>query len=190
MLRTLKPSEIASYCDVHHRTVSRWIASGELKGHKLPGRGNYRVLIADFIDFLVRQGMPVPAHLSANPRVLVVDDEANVRASIRRTLARESIDVLEASGGFEAGVLLQQQTPDLMTIDLAMPGLSGFEVIKVIRSQPEFNSILLLVISGLPESELQKAKQLGADDYLSKPFDADLLLAKVTSMLNMRTMTR
>ncbi|WP_425289154.1 helix-turn-helix domain-containing protein [Shewanella xiamenensis] len=46
-MKTLKPSDIAQYCDVHQRTVSRWIAKGQLKGHKLPGRGNYRVLVDD-----------------------------------------------------------------------------------------------------------------------------------------------
>ena len=190
MLRTLKPSEIASYCDVHHRTVSRWIASGELKGHKLPGRGNYRVQVADFIAFLEKQGMPIPPSLSVHPRVLVVDDEAGIRSVIRRTLQRLEMDVVEAAGGFEAGMLVHQQAPDLMTIDLAMPGLSGFDVIRVIRKQPEFNDVRLLVISGLPEPELEKAVALGANDYLTKPFDADMLLAKVQKLLNLRMLAR
>lgn len=59
-MKTLKPSDIAQYCDVHQRTVSRWIAKGQLKGHKLPGRGNYRVLVDDFISFLHQQNMPMP----------------------------------------------------------------------------------------------------------------------------------
>ena len=59
-MKTLKPSEIAEYCNVHNRTISRWIAKGQLKGHKLPGRGNYRVAVSDFINFLHKQQMPVP----------------------------------------------------------------------------------------------------------------------------------
>ncbi len=62
-MKTLKPSEIAAYCDVHQRTVSRWIAKGELKGHKLPGRGNYRVQLADFLFFLQKYQMPIQAGL-------------------------------------------------------------------------------------------------------------------------------
>lgn len=188
MLRTLKPSEIASYCDVHHRTVSRWIAAGDLKGHKLPGRGNYRVQVADFINFLKRQGMPVPTSLSLKPRVLIVDDEANVRSAIRRTFLRHDFEVAEAAGGFEAGVLVHQIKPELMTIDLDMPGLSGFDVIRVIRNDAEYSAIKLLVISGLPEIELKKAVSAGADAFLAKPFDSDQLMKQANALLNIKPM--
>lgn len=183
MLKTLKPSEIASYCDVHQRTVSRWINTGELKGHKLAGRGNYRVQINDFIEFLVKQGMPVPQSLSNKPQVLIIDDEANVRSVIKRVLKRSGFDTVEAAGGFEAGVLMNQRKPELITVDLSMPGLSGIDVIHFIRSQDDLKDIKILVISGMPEAQLIDAVDAGADGYVCKPFSNDTLITHVNNLL-------
>ena len=79
-MKTLTSGEIAEYCDVNLRTVIRWLESGKLKGFKLPGRGNNRVLINDFIDFLERHNMPIPDNLKpeASPLILIVDDELPV----------------------------------------------------------------------------------------------------------------
>ena len=139
-MKTLKPGEIAAYCDVHHRTVSRWIANGQLKGHKLPGRGNYRVLLDDFVRFLQQQHMPMPLELQQHQagetlaedavpeqklveRVLVIDDELSYRNAIRRVLFSAGYQLAFAEDGFQAGVKIFSTKPDLITLDLSMPGL-------------------------------------------------------------------
>ncbi len=175
-MKTLKPSEIAEYCDVHHRTVSRWIANGQLKGHKLPGRGNYRVQLVDFLAFLQQQKMPVPVSLVSEPsqvnkKILVIDDEVALRNAIRRVLQQRGYVIELAEDGFQAGVRLSQFKPDLLTLDLAMPGLDGYEVLQFIRQQPEFKQLKVLVISGLGDEALSKAMELGADAVLTKPFE-------------------
>lgn len=175
-MKTLTPGEIASYCDVHQRTVSRWIASGQLKGFKLPGRGNYRVVLEDFICFLQQQKIPVPQALTSTTTVLVVDDEVAYRRAILRVLQSGGFNVMMAADGFQAGALLLQHKPAVMTLDLQMPGLDGFEVLKFIRQHPEINQIKILVISGLGQTELDKAIAAGADAILSKPFDNAQLL--------------
>ncbi|MEH6734871.1 MULTISPECIES: response regulator [unclassified Shewanella] len=197
-MKTLRPSVIAQYCDVHHRTVSRWISQGRLKGHKLPGRGNYRVLLDDFILFLQQQKMPMPEELmsycedietdsdsgSASPkRILIIDDETEIRNAIRRVLSSSGYYFSFAADGFHAGVKLLSDKPDLITLDLAMPSLDGFEVLQFIRQQPELAELKILVLSGLSEHELQKALDLGADAVLSKPFDNDKLRSLVNSLL-------
>ncbi len=190
-MKTLRPGEIAVYCDVHHRTVSRWIASGQLKGFKLPGRGNYRVLLPDFLDFLARQQMPVPADLMAATgsqaemagHVLVIDDDAGIRAAIRRVLLSQHYRCSEAADGFQAGLLLSRDKPDLITLDLSMPGLDGFEVLTYLRQQPEFASLKVLVISGLGNTDLAKALALGADAVLSKPFDNSRLMELIRQLM-------
>jgi excisionase family DNA binding protein len=178
MMKTLKPSEIAAYCDVHQRTVSRWIAKGELKGHKLPGRGNYRVQLQDFLVFLQKFKMPVPANLPSlqNPSVLVIEDELGYINALKRLFSKEGFEVFAAQDGFAAGVNLLTLKPDLVTLDINMPGLDGFEVLSYIRSHAELCNIKVIVVSGLSALELEQAKQLGADACLMKPFqNAELI---------------
>jgi two-component system response regulator VicR len=197
-MKTLKPGEIAAYCDVHHRTVSRWISQGQLKGHKLPGRGNYRVLLTDFISFLQLQKMPMPPELAdslretepemaptaaQDRRILVIDDEAAYRQAIKRVLFSSGYQLDFAADGFQAGVKIAGGQPDLITLDLSMPGLDGFDVIRYIRQQPELASVRILVISGLGSQELAQAKALGADATLSKPFENNQLLELVQQLL-------
>ncbi len=183
-MKTLTPGEIALYCDVHQRTVSRWIASGQLKGFKLPGRGNYRVVLSDFIEFLHRQKIPVPLNLTERPAILVVDDEAAYRRAIQRALQQADYAVTQANDGFQAGVLLLQLKPALMTLDLQMPGLDGFEVLKFIRQQPDLKQLKVLVISALAPSYLQQALASGADAVLEKPFENQALLDSINALLS------
>lgn len=205
-MKTLKPGEIAAYCDVHNRTVSRWIANGQLKGHKLPGRGNYRVLLDDFIQFLQQQQMPLPQDLldtsvdssstdSSNAgqqqpaataqlaKILVIDDELAYRNAIRRVLFPVGYQLDFAADGFQAGVKISIGNPDLITLDLSMPGLDGFEVLSFIRQQPALAAVKILVISGLGPAELTRARALGADATLAKPFDNEQLLQQVQHLL-------
>ena len=190
-MKTLKPSEIAEYCDVHHRTVSRWIANGQLKGHKLPGRGNYRVQLIDFLSFLQQQKMPVPPDLASaansnSKRILVIDDEVALRNAIRRVLLKDGYQIELAEDGFQGGVKLSQFKPDVLTLDLAMPGLNGYEVLQFIRQQPEFAALKVLVISGLGEDALTKALDYGADAVLNKPFENAELQAIVAGLISKR----
>lgn len=194
-MKTLRPGEIAHYCDVHQRTVSRWIAQGRLKGYKLPGRGNYRVLLNDFILFLQQQNMPIPDDFAsvegsasttvANvKRILIIEDELEVRNAIRRVLRHSSFEITSAADGFQAGVKILSGKPHLVTLDLSMPKLDGYEVLQFIRQQPEMAHIKIVVISGLSEYGLNKALDLGADVALSKPFDNVQLRDVVSQLLN------
>lgn len=185
-MKTLKPSEIASYCDVHQRTVSRWIASGQLKGFKLPGRGNYRVQLSDFLAFLQQQQMPVPVllqHQLQAPRVLVVDDEPLYRRALRRLLQLQGYLVEEAHDGFQAGLQLALFRPQLVTLDLSMPGLDGLAVLQYINEQQAFAMVQVVVISGLSDNALLQATQLGAAAVFAKPFDNQQLLATLQRLL-------
>ncbi len=183
-MKTLTPGEIAHYCDVHQRTVSRWIASGQLKGFKLPGRGNYRVVLEDFISFLQQQKIPVPPSLATSSSVLVVDDEASYRRALQRVLQSAGYQVILAADGFQAGILLLQHRPAVMTLDLQMPGLSGFDVLHYIRQHSELSQTKILVISGLQQAQLDKAQEAGADAMLSKPFDNQQLLDSIALLMN------
>ena len=171
-MKTLTSGEIATYCDVNLRTVIRWIESGKLKGFKLPGRGNNRVLVEDFIEFLERHEMPIPEALK-NPTsssILIVDDEMPVAKSIQRVARRAGYDSYIATGGFQAGIMLSEYEPKVMTLDLSMPGMDGFSVIDFTRDQDKYRNLKIVVISALDEASLERALEVGADATLQKPF--------------------
>ncbi len=174
----LTTGDIATLCGVNYRTVIRWIHSGLLKAYQLPGtRGDNRILMRDFLEFLRDNRVPVPAELQPySRRVLVVEDEAAMAKAIKRALVRKGFEVMVANDGFLAGSLAATFSPAVMTLDLKMPGLSGMDVLKAIRNDPELANIKIVVVSAMPEEELKAALEAGADDILEKPFkNADLV---------------
>jgi excisionase family DNA binding protein len=186
-MKALTSGEIASYCDVNLRTVIRWIESGKLKGFKLPGRGNNRVLVEDFVEFLERHDMPIPDALRgvASPSILIVDDEMPVAKSIQRVARRAGFDSYIATGGFQAGIMLSQYEPKVMTLDLSMPGMDGYSVIEFTRDQSKYKDLKIVVISALDDISLERALEIGADATLQKPFSNHDLTSTLEQFMSM-----
>ncbi|BBB30402.1 response regulator [Neptunomonas japonica] len=184
-MKTLTTGEIAKFCDVNLRTAIRWIERGALKGYKLPGRGNNRVKEEDFIAFLKEHGMPVPIEFQRQDsrKVLIVDDELPIAKAIQRILVRAGYETSIAIDGFRAGSKLLTDMPALMTLDLSMPGLDGYDVLAYVRSTKEISNIKIIVISALDDQSLKKALICGADAVLSKPFDNEQLLTTIEGLL-------
>lgn len=183
-IQVLTTGEAAKHCGVNFRTVIRWIEKGRLKAYKLPGRGDHRIQLQDFVAFLRQNQMPIPAELvGANNKILIIEDQPEMAAAIRRTLKRAGYDVMVAKDGFVAGSLLAHHTPSLVTLDLKMPGIDGYEVLTFIREHEEHSSVKVLVISAETREGLDRALATGADDVLPKPFDNAVLLEKVTALI-------
>ncbi|MFC3120715.1 response regulator [Agaribacter flavus] len=184
-LESYTTGEIAKFCGVTLRTVIRWIDAGKLKGYKLPGRGNNRVLRDDLVAFLHAHKMPIPSSLKNKeaPLALIVDDELSMAKAIQRLARKTGLRSLIAENGFKAGTLLSEYKPDIMTLDLSMPGVDGFEVIKYVRNKDIFDSLTIVVVSALPEDKLKEALDLGANFALPKPFEQHALLALFESIL-------
>lgn len=114
-------------------------------------------------------------------RVLVVDDEPPIRHAVRRALQARGYEVTLAADGGQALAEAEDATPDLVVLDLNMPGMDGFEVCRRLR---EWTVVPILVLSVREdESDKVTALDLGADDYLTKPFGTDELLARVRALL-------
>ena len=187
-MKTLSTGDIAKLCDVNLRTVIRWIERGSLKGFKLPGRGNNRVRIEDFMSFLIEHDIPIPAELQEdNNKVLVVDDEPAIARAIQRVLRTHSLVANVAADGFQAGTMLMKERPLIVTLDLSMPGLSGYDVLSFVRETPEIAGTKILVISALGTDALQKALDLGADAVLNKPFENQELVDAINLLLGRTT---
>lgn len=115
-------------------------------------------------------------------RVLVVEKEPTVAKAIEITLRKHNFDVYMAQDGFSAGSLLREHLPSVMTIDLRVPGLGGFDVIEYVRLAPELAKTKILVISAMDQADLDRARLLGADDILAKPFDPEELARRVVRL--------
>ena len=113
--------------------------------------------------------------------VLVVDDEQIVREVVVRYLEREGYTTLEADDGDQARELLERQTPDLVVLDVMLPGTDGLELCRWIRSRSEL-PVILLTARG-EEADRIVGLELGADDYVTKPFSPRELAARVRTVL-------
>jgi CheY-like chemotaxis protein len=188
--RILTTGDVAEMCGVNFRTVIRWIQRGHLKAFQLPGRGDNRVLAKDFLDFLREHNMPIPEEMEeaegGGPKVLVVEDDKRMAQSIKRVLARRGFQTMMALEGFLAGALATTFKPAVMTLDLKMPGLGGLEVLKGIRHNPDLGGIKILVVSAMPQEQLEEALAAGADDVLEKPFKNADLVAKVAKLAGVK----
>ncbi len=112
-----------------------------------------------------------------SPCILVVDDEAEIVRALRRSLVAHGYAVLTATTGEEALRVVSQQRPDLLLLDLLMPGMSGLEVCRQVRVTSN-TPIIVLSVKGAEQDKVE-ALDLGADDYIAKPFGMDEVLARV-----------
>ena len=118
----------------------------------------------------------------AEAAVLVVDDDAPIRRMLERTLAGEGYDVSSAADGGEALVAVERSVPDLVVLDVAMPGIDGVAVCRRIRGKHVTVPILLLTARDGVDERVA-GLDAGADDYLVKPFAVEELLARIRALL-------
>ncbi|MET1027078.1 MAG: phosphate regulon transcriptional regulator PhoB [Dongiaceae bacterium] len=120
----------------------------------------------------------------AQPLILVVEDEAALVTLLRYNLEREGFRVLEASNGEEALLLIKEQRPDLVLLDWMLPILSGIEICRQIRRSPEhrLTPVIMLTARG-EEADKLRGLEVGADDYVTKPFSPSELVARVRAVL-------
>lgn len=118
-------------------------------------------------------------------RLLVVDDEAILLKAVAATLRAEGYDVATARGGTDALVKLNQTMPDLIVSDIRMPGMDGFELARILRSNPRtaLIPIIFLTAKGERRDRIEGFRS-GVDAYLTKPFDPDEMLAVVAGILS------
>ena len=139
------------------------------------------------VRFMRERGMTVPNELLPGPvRVAVIDDDRRHVEAVVDTLGElaPSLDIRTAPDGFAAGLLLGSFRPDLVLLDLVMPGLDGFEVLRRLREQPELEGTTVVVISGeLSPERIRRCLELGAARCLTKPLSEDDLGAVLTAYL-------
>ena len=121
--------------------------------------------------------------MKTRKKILLVDDEKAILKVIGIKLRISGYDVATASGGQEALDLVKAESPDIMLLDVIMPGIDGFKVLEKMRS---FSELPVIVFSARPENA-QKAMSLGANDFLAKPFNVDEMVGRIETLLGDKT---
>jgi DNA-binding response OmpR family regulator len=114
-------------------------------------------------------------------RIMVVDDDQEIQKLLNRTLELEDFDAIVCANGDAALTLLEETQPDLVILDIIMPGLDGFQTLDLIRKRSDVPVIMLTARSEV--AALKRSLLLGADDYISKPFSTRALIARIRAKL-------
>ena len=120
-------------------------------------------------------------------RILVVDDEEDILELVRFNLSREGYDVMVAASGEKAVDITHKELPHLIVLDLMLPGIDGLEVTRILKNNPETRRIPIVMLTAKgEEADVVAGLELGADDYVVKPFSPRILLARVRAVLRRR----
>jgi two-component system alkaline phosphatase synthesis response regulator PhoP len=116
--------------------------------------------------------------------ILVVEDEEDIRELVSYTLLKEGYQVASVASGEEALSVADTQPPDLMVLDLMLPGLDGLTVCQRLRANPKTagTAVVMLTARG-EEADIVRGLNMGADDYITKPFSRNVLLARIRAVL-------
>jgi two-component system phosphate regulon response regulator PhoB len=122
--------------------------------------------------------------MSKKNRILIAEDEDALRTLLKYNLEKEGYDVIEAADGDEALAHLNERLPDILLVDWMMPGVSGIEVCRHVRQKPESRGLPIIMLTARgEESDRIRGLDMGADDYLIKPFAITELLARVRAVM-------
>jgi DNA-binding response OmpR family regulator len=119
------------------------------------------------------------------PRVLVVDDEPNILLSLEFLMQQAGFEVTTAEDAEQAQALISQQVPDLILLDISLPGMSGFDLLEQLRADDATRQLPVVMLTAHGrEVEKEKGMALGASDYITKPFSTRELVSRVQTLLD------
>ncbi len=174
--------QAAKYLGVAQSTIRKWSDQGRVPAFYTPG-GHRRYKRGDLDRFLERSG-PSSAGGGGGPVVLVVDDDDRMREYVRVNLEMEGYSVREAAGAEEGLQVLEESTPDLVLLDVMMPGVDGWEMLRRVQERHGVGSIPVVMFSGQLESEAQReAEERGAQRFVGKPFDLRALIEQTKQIV-------
>lgn len=117
-------------------------------------------------------------------RVLIIDDALHMRRLIARMLEHANFTTLEASNGLQGLQLMKEQKPDVVTCDISMPVMNGYEFLQAAKQDPEVKDIPVILITAIGQlDETTKATEMGADAYLTKPFSSNHLVELIRTCI-------
>lgn len=161
----------ATSCGVSTATLYKWIKNANLA--VLHSSHGLAVRIDDLRKYLLRQGLPIPSELKTSLKIMVVEDEDFVAKIVIRIMQKlwPNAEILAENNGRTAAAKIVSFQPDLLLLDLALPGINGLELCRMVREERELEHTKVLVLTGSTDWETNwSAIHNGADEYLTKPF--------------------
>jgi excisionase family DNA binding protein len=174
--------EVSRLLHVNPRSVINWIEQNLLPSYRTPG-GHRRIRRDDLLVFLRKHQIPTPESLvEGNFSILIVDDEPEIVEVVRGYLDRQGgYDITSASDGISALLEVGRAKPDLLVLDIMIPGVDGIEVCRRIKADSN-NRTVIIAISGISDNE-SAILEAGADAFMSKPIDLEKLHGEAKRLL-------
>ncbi len=170
--------QAAKFLGVAQSTIRKWSDQGRVPAFYTPG-GHRRYRRRDLEAFLDRSG---PGGKTGGPLVLVVDDDARLREFMRVNLEMEGYSVREAASADEALEAIEDQAPELVLLDVVMPGVDGWQMLQ--RMQERHGSIPVIMFSGqVDANSASEAEERGARGFVGKPFDPQQLIERAKQLV-------
>jgi excisionase family DNA binding protein len=172
--------QAATYLGVAQSTIRKWSDGGRLPAFYTPG-GHRRFRRRDLDSFLSgSRGQPS----RGTPLVLVVDDDDRLREFVRVNLEMDGYAVREAANAEEGLAALEEESPDLILLDVMMPGMDGWDMLRRVQERHGVGTIPVIMFSGkVDEQTAERATEQGAQAFLGKPFDPQQLIESTKQLL-------
>jgi len=174
----LTPGQVAKLLMVSPAAVRLWAEKGEIKALTTPG-GHRRFLPSEVERFSKERGLTTLKKQNLKTSILIVDDDIQFTNYLNKLLSKfpTQVEVAVANDGFSAGLKIREQEPDVVLLDIMMPGLDGFTVCQRIKSNSITSEIRVIAMTGYPSADnVEKILAAGAEACLPKPVDKDELL--------------
>ena len=179
--------EAAKICKVSQQTIIRCFDNGQLKGFRVPGSRFRRIPREALYKFMKDNGIPTDALESGKRKVLLVDDDLELVEVMTKFLEEDGrFEVRVAGNGFDAGMMVKEYRPDIIVLDVMLPDINGKEVCHRVRADNTLEEVRILCISGMiEEDKIQELRLSGADEFMHKPFECEVLIDRMCSLLEM-----
>jgi excisionase family DNA binding protein len=174
--------QAAKYLGVAQSTIRKWSDQGRLPAFYTPG-GHRRYRRRDLDAFVSGSGGGSGGGVRGTPLVLIVDDDAKIREFVRVNLEMDGYIVREASNADEGLAALEEEPPDLILLDVMMPGVDGWEMLRLVQERHGVGEIPVIMFSGQVESSDDDAVARGAQGFLGKPFNPQDLITRTKELL-------
>lgn len=180
--------EAADICNVSQQTIIRCFDAGRLEGFRIPGSKFRRIPRESLVKFMRENKMPLDNLESGKRKVLIVDDDEEIVDLMVDVLVRDGrFEVKSASSGYDAGIMTEKFSPDLIILDYMLPDVNGNVVCQTIKRNPSFANTHIIIVSGVAnESEIKDLLSAGAEGFVKKPFNIVGLVDKIVGVLEMQ----